>query len=281
MEKTSNILKTAIKTNVEHALAEDIGTGDITASLIQDNKKGIAQIITREQGVLCGTAWADETFHSVSPEIKIQWYFLDGNTITPNSILAEISGPIKAILSAERTALNFLQMLSGTASTSRYFAEKVQDTAVKILDTRKTLPGLRVAQKYAVKCGGCENHRLGLFDAFLIKENHIAACGDIKTAVARARKLTQSIPIEVEVENLEQLLEALSTGCERIMLDNFNISTIREAVKLAKGYEAKLEVSGNISMANLEEVASTGVDYISIGALTKNCTALDLSLILI
>ncbi len=281
MEKISNTLKNAIKLNVANALAEDIGNGDITACLIQAKKNGTARIITREQGVLCGTAWADETFHALSSEIEIKWYFSDGESITDNCVLAEITGPLNSILSAERTALNFLQILSGTASTSRCYAKKVQNTKVKLLDTRKTLPGLRVAQKYAVKCGGCENHRLGLFDAFLIKENHITACGDIRTAVNRARDISQFMPIEVEVENLEQLREALSTSCEKIMLDNFEIPTIKEAVKIANGYETKLEVSGNITTNNLEEVASTGVDYISIGALTKNCTALDLSLIIV
>ena len=275
------MLQKAIKTNVASALAEDIGSGDITASLISGEKDGKAQIITREDGILCGTAWADETFHSLSPEIEIKWHFSDGSIINSNAIVAEIRGPIYAILSAERTALNFLQILSGTASTSKQYAEKVKNTNVKLLDTRKTLPGLRMAQKYAVKCGGCENHRMGLFDAFLIKENHIAACGDIKSAVISAKKISDSIPVEVEVENLEQLMEALETKCERIMLDNFQLSTIREAVELAKEYKTELEVSGNISINNLEEVANTGVDYISIGALTKNCIALDLSLILV
>jgi len=263
--------------NVENALDEDVGSGDITAQLIPADKQAHAKVITREKAVLCGTDWVDAVFKKVSNELKIIWAFKDGDTVQANDILFTLDGSARAILTGERSALNFLQTLSGTATTSQYYANLVAHTQVKLLDTRKTLPGLRLAQKYAVKCGGCHNHRIGLYDAFLIKENHILACGSIKQAIETARLISSSKPVEVEVESMGELEQALSAKADIIMLDNFPIETLKKAVALTAG-SAKLEASGGITYQTIVPIAETGVDYISIGALTKDCQSIDLSM---
>jgi nicotinate-nucleotide pyrophosphorylase (carboxylating) len=246
---------------VQRALQEDLGDGDITAQLIASETQAIAHIFCRESAVLCGTAWADEVIRQLDNQVVIQWHVADGD-----------------VLSAERCMLNFLQTLSGTATLSRHYAQQVAHTEVRLLDTRKTIPGLRTAQKYAVLTGGCFNHRMGLYDAFLIKENHISACGSITAAVSRARMLHPHKPVEVEVEDLDQLQEALNTGADTIMLDNFALGLLHEAVAITAG-RAKLEASGGINTSTLIPIAETGVDYISIGALTKDCKAIDLSML--
>lgn len=275
-----DLLKHDIQHTVHWALLEDIRSGDITAELIPAAKQAKATLITREAGVLCGRAWVNEVFRQLDERIQLTWQAQDGDTLVPDQVLCHIQGPARAILTGERCALNFLQTLSGTATLSHYYAERVKHTRVKLLDTRKTLPGLRTAQKYAVTCGGCHNHRIGLYDAYLIKENHIQACGGIRAAVSSAQKLHPGKPIEVEVENLAELEEALSTGCDIIMLDNFTTEQIRQAVLFAHG-RVKLEASGGIDEHSLLEKAETGVDFISLGSLTKSCRALDLSLRLV
>jgi len=262
---------------VARALQEDIGDGDITASLIPEGQMAEGSIICRESAVLCGIAWADEVIRQLDTRIDLRWLKQDGARLARGESLAVFSGPARSLLTAERCMLNFLQTLSGTATTADDYAERVAHTGVKLLDTRKTLPGLRTAQKYAVRVGGCHNHRMGLFDAFLIKENHIAACGSITAAVARAREVGPGKPVEVEVETLVQLREALAVGADSIMLDNFSLDQMREGVSVAAG-QTPLEASGNINRHNLADVAETGVDYISIGALTKDCRAIDLSM---
>ncbi|MBA6412932.1 carboxylating nicotinate-nucleotide diphosphorylase [Parahaliea sp. F7430] len=269
-----------VKLNVQAALAEDVGSGDITAQLIAPDTQAKGRVITREAGILCGQDWVDEVFAAVDSSIAIEWHFQDGDAIVAEDTLFSFTGPARALLTGERSALNFLQLLSGTASLCRRYADHVAGTDVKLLDTRKTIPGLRVAQKYAVSCGGCHNHRIGLFDAFLIKENHIKACGGIANAVSSARQIAPGKPVEVEVETLEELDQALNAGSDRVMLDNFSLENLRQAVSLAKG-KVELEASGNITDKTLLPIAETGVDYISIGALTKDCKALDLSMRLI
>ncbi|GGJ00097.1 carboxylating nicotinate-nucleotide diphosphorylase [Halopseudomonas pertucinogena] len=273
-------LQSSIEQEVRRALAEDIGSGDITAALIPADRQARATIISREPAVLCGTAWADEVFRQVDPAIKVTWLAADGDPLQPDQPFCELAGPARGLLSGERCALNFIQTLSATATRSRHFADLVEGTSVKLLDTRKTLPGLRLAQKYAVTCGGCHNHRIGLFDAFLIKENHIAACGGIQAAVDQARALAPGKPVEVEVENLQELRQALEAGADIIMLDELSHADMRTAVEIAAG-RAKLEASGGITEATLRSVAETGVDYISIGSLTKDIKAVDLSMRLI
>ncbi|RLA47688.1 MAG: carboxylating nicotinate-nucleotide diphosphorylase [Gammaproteobacteria bacterium] len=263
--------------NVRTALAEDVGSGDITAALIASNSQATARVITREDGVLCGRPWVDAVFAELNPAVAIEWQARDGESITAGDSLFTLRGPARALLTGERGALNFLQLLSGTATTCRRYADLVSDTDVKLLDTRKTIPGLRIAQKYAVTCGGCHNHRIGLFDAFLIKENHINACGGIAAAVNTARSHAPDMPVEVEVENMEELQQALAAACDRVMLDNFSLDQMASAVELAGG-RVELEASGNVTEATLHSIAETGVDYISIGALTKDCKALDLSM---
>lgn len=270
-------IKNAIQINVENAIQEDIGSGDITAALISANKNADALVITRESGIACGSAWVDEVFRQVSPDVKIEWQVNDGDALLSGDALFKLSGSARGILTAERCALNFYQTLSGTATTSRHYADLVAHTAVKLLDTRKTLPGLRIAQKYAVKCGGCHNHRIGLYDAFLIKENHIMACGSIKDAVSSAHKIAPGKPVEVEVESIDEFKEAVAAEADIIMLDNFPIEDLLYCVDANKG-KAKLEASGGITPKTLVPIAETGVDYISIGALTKDCKALDLSM---
>ena len=262
---------------VAQALAEDIESGDITAELIGANVQTSGRIVTREDGILCGTAFALEAFQQIDPSGHVEWAAQDGDVLTASNTLCTLSGPARALLTAERTALNFLQLLSGTATTASHYAARVAHTKVKLLDTRKTVPGLRLAQKYAVTCGGCFNHRIGLFDAFLIKENHISAAGGIAEAVAAARSVAPGKPLEVEVENEAELEQALTAGADRIMLDNFTLEGLRSAVAHAAG-RAELEASGNVTDETLVAIAETGVDFISIGALTKHVRALDLSM---
>ncbi|MCR9105891.1 MAG: carboxylating nicotinate-nucleotide diphosphorylase [Gammaproteobacteria bacterium] len=263
--------------NVRAALAEDIGDGDITAALVDDNATAQARIITREDGVMAGRPWVDAVFKELSTHFTLDWTKQDGDRVSAGDTLFSVNGPAAALLSAERTALNFLQLLSGTATRCRHYADRVAATEVKLLDTRKTIPGLRIAQKYAVRCGGCFNHRIGLYDAFLIKENHIAACGGIAQAVATARAQAPGKPVEVEVESAGELDQALAAGADRIMLDNFSLQALREAVEHTAG-RAELEASGNVTDQTLLPIAETGVDFISIGALTKDLKAMDLSL---
>ena len=262
---------------VTQALAEDVASGDITAELIGANVQASGRIVTREDGILCGTAFALEAFQQIDPSCHVEWAAQDGDAIAADSLVCTLSGPTRALLTGERTALNFLQLLSGTASTAGKYAARVAHTGVKLLDTRKTVPGLRLAQKYAVSCGGCYNHRIGLFDAFLIKENHISAAGSIAKAVAAARDVAPDKPVEVEVENDAELEHALTAGADRIMLDNFTLEALRDAVSHTAG-SAELEASGNVTDETLVAIAETGVDFISIGALTKHVSALDLSM---
>jgi nicotinate-nucleotide pyrophosphorylase (carboxylating) len=263
--------------NVRSALAEDVGSGDITAALIPQAAEAGARVISREPGVLCGRPWVDAVFGQLDDTIEVKWHCEEGSAIAAGEELFTLHGPARSLLTGERTALNFLQLLSGTATRCRRYADLVEGTGVRLLDTRKTLPGLRIAQKYAVRCGGCYNHRIGLYDAFLIKENHISACGGITAAVAAAREHAPGKPVEVEVENLEELGLALVAGCDRVMLDNFSLEQMREAVEIAAG-KVELEASGNVTDQTLRPIAETGVDFVSIGALTKDCKALDLSM---
>lgn len=269
-----------VQSAVRAALKEDIGSGDITAMLIPDTEIAAAKIISREAAVICGQAWVDEVFRQIDNSVTVTWHVKDGDHVEPNSVLFELQGKARSLLTGERSALNFLQLLSGTATTCREYANLVAHTQVKLLDTRKTIPGLRTAQKYAVTCGGCHNHRIGLYDAFLIKENHIAAAGSIANAIAAARQLAPGKPVEVEVESLNELEQALDANADTIMLDNFSLEDMRKGVALTAG-RAKLEASGNVSKATLAGIAETGVDYISIGALTKHARAVDLSMRLI
>lgn len=273
-------LKADISHAVETALAEDIGDGDITARLVPAEHQARATVISREPAIACGRAWVDEVFAQLDPGVRIDWQVTDGDRIAKNQTLFTLTGPARSLLTGERTALNFYQLLSGTATTCRRYADLVQGTGVKLLDTRKTVPGLRTAQKYAVTCGGCHNHRIGLFDAFLIKENHIAACGGISQAIEAARQIAPDKPVEVEVENLRQFDEALNGGADIIMLDNFSLGDLVRAVALNNSH-SKLEASGGITTDNLRQVAATGVDYISLGTLTKDCKAVDLSMRLV
>lgn len=266
-----------ITDNASAALAEDIGTGDITAQLVPEGQHARGRVITREDCVVAGQAWVDEVFRQIDRRVALAWQVRDGDRVRADSVLFRIEGPARAILSGERAALNFLQTLTGTATTARHYADLVAHTRVKLLDTRKTIPGLRIAQKYAVSVGGCHNHRLGLWDAFLVKENHIAACGSITDAVAAARLVAPGKPVEVEVETLAELEKALSAGADIVMLDDFNITDIRTAVSMNAG-RAKLEISGGVNEQTLVALAETGVDYISIGALTKHLKATDLSM---
>ena len=271
------LTQTDINPIVKLALDEDIGSGAIPAALVSRGDAAHATVITREAGVLCGTQFVDAVFNAVDPGVSVKWNKADGDRLTPNDVLFTLAGNARSILTGERAALNFLQMLSGTASYSASLASIVQGTKAKLLDTRKTIPGFRNAQKYAVTCGGCFNHRIGLFDAFLIKENHIAACGGIRQAIEQARQSAPGKPIEIEVENLQELEQALTAKADRVMLDNFTLDDMRRAVAMTKG-GAELEASGNVTEATLRGIAETGVDFISIGALTKVVMPLDLSL---
>tara|TARA_R110002072_G_scaffold11196_2_gene50954 strand:- start:114367 stop:115251 length:885 start_codon:yes stop_codon:yes gene_type:complete len=270
-----------ISLSVRNALAEDIGSGDITAMLIDASSMASASIISRESAVLCGIPWANEVIQQLDPVIHAEWQAADGDEIIADQVLIRLYGPARSLLTAERTMLNYLQTLSGTATLSRYYAGLVAHTAVRLLDTRKTLPGLRSAQKYAVRTGGCFNHRMGLYDAFLIKENHISACGSIPNAISQAQQIAPGKPVEVEVETLDEFQQAMRAGADIIMLDNFTESDMRAAVALNRGRgdkASKLEASGGINRDNLASVAATGVDFISIGALTKDVRAIDLSM---
>jgi len=266
-----------IQRNVQLALQEDVGAGDITAQLIPAERVATARVITREAAVLCGSAWVDEVFRQLDPRVVVTWNAQDGDKVSADQTLFTLSGPARALLTGERSALNFVQSLSAVATRCRHYADLVVGTPVKLLDTRKTIPGLRLAQKYAVTCGGCHNHRIGLYDAFLIKENHIAACGGIAQAVASARQIAPGKPVEVEVESLEELKQALDAGADIIMLDELSHEDMRTAVQLTAGH-AKLEASGGINDSTLRSVAETGVDYISLGTLTKDIKAVDLSM---
>jgi len=270
-----------IQTSVSRAIAEDIGTGDITAMLIPADQRSHARIISREQAVIAGQAWVNEVFRQVDPEVDVIWKVTEGELVAPNTVLFELKGLSRSLLTGERCALNFLQSLSGTATLCHHYATLVKGTDVRLLDTRKTIPGLRVAQKYAVTVGGCYNHRIGLYDAFLIKENHIMAAGSISAAVQQAHEIAPGKPVEVEVETMEQLDEAITAGADTIMLDNFSTDTMRRAVEHTRQRSEgriKLEASGGITKDTLRQYAETGVDFISIGALTKDCKAIDLSM---
>lgn len=262
---------------VDLALKEDIGSGDITAELVRSDTNARAVVVSRETGVLCGSTFVDAVFSMLDAEINIDWFKSDGDLLEPDDTLFTVSGNARKILTGERTALNFLQLLSGTATLAFRFANSVEGTSVRLLDTRKTIPGLRLAQKYAVTCGGCHNHRIGLYDAFLIKENHIEACGGIADAINAARKSAPGKTVEIEVETLNELQLALAANPDRIMLDNFSEAMLREAVAANAG-QCELEASGNITELNLRSIAETGIDFISIGALTKRVEPLDLSM---
>jgi nicotinate-nucleotide pyrophosphorylase (carboxylating) len=265
---------------VSRALREDIGTGDVTAALIAADTRSHARLLCRESAIVCGTAWLDETFRQLDPGVRVTWHTRDGARVAAGTVLCEITGAARTILSGERTALNFLQLLSGTATVTQRFVQAVADTPCRILDTRKTIPGLRSAQKYAVRCGGGQNLRIGLYDMVLIKENHIAAAGSIGAAVATARRTAPGLRVEVETEDLTQLREALEARANVIMLDDFDLDSLRAAVAVnrAHAHRALLECSGGVTLERIRALAQTGVDYISIGALTKHVTAIDLSL---
>ncbi|MDT8405318.1 carboxylating nicotinate-nucleotide diphosphorylase [Sulfuriflexus sp.] len=270
-------LQEVIAEDVRRALREDVGSGDITAALIPEKATASARIITREAAVICGVEWVNEAFRQLDPRIEIAWQVADGDLVTPEQCLCTLSGPARALLTGERTALNFLQTLSATATLSRRYADAVAHTKTRVLDTRKTIPGLRRALKYAVTCGGCYNHRVGLYDGILIKENHIAAAGSITAAVAQARAMRLDVPVEVEVETLDELREALDAGADILLLDNFKRADLLTAVAMNKG-QARLEASGGVTLETIPQIAETGVDYVSTGELTKHIHAVDLSM---
>ncbi|WKD27596.1 carboxylating nicotinate-nucleotide diphosphorylase [Halomonas sp. KG2] len=272
-----NALAEEIRASAARLLAEDIGPGDITAQLIPENQWATASIITREPAVLCGVAWVDEIFRRLDNRVTLRWQAADGDSLQADQCFLELEGPARSLLTGERAALNMLQTLSATATSTRHYVDLIEGTNVRLLDTRKTLPGMRLAQKYAVTCGGGHNHRIGLWDAFLIKENHITACGGIKAAVEQARKLASDLPVEVEVETFEELDQALAAKADIIMLDNFALEDLHVAVEI-NGGRATLEASGNVGAATLKAIADTGVDCISSGALTKDLKSIDLSM---
>ncbi|WP_318418661.1 carboxylating nicotinate-nucleotide diphosphorylase [Photobacterium leiognathi] len=276
------LLPLEITRTVADTLREDLGGEidpnlDITAGLIPDDSQGVATIITREHGVFCGKMWADEVFKQLGGEVTIEWHVEDGDVVEPNQTLCTLSGPSRILLTGERNAMNFIQTLSGCATLTAQYAKQLEGTDTRLLDTRKTIPGLRSALKYAVTCGGGFNHRIGVFDAYLIKENHIIACGGIKQAITTAKQLNPSKPVEVETESLDELKQAIEAGADIVMLDNFTLAMMREAVAFNAGRVA-LENSGDITLSNIRECAETGVDYISVGALTKHVKAMDLSM---
>jgi nicotinate-nucleotide pyrophosphorylase (carboxylating) len=272
------ILDEDLLQDVRTALSEDIGSGDITAALVPAEETVIATVISRETAVLCGMAWFNAVFAELDTGINVNWQARDGETIRPDQVLCTLAGHAASILTGERTALNFLQTLSGTATLARHYADAVSGLPVRILDTRKTIPGLRQAQKYAVRTGGCHNHRMGLYDGILIKENHIAAAGSIAAAVAAARATSPGNPVEVEVENQDQLAAALAAGADRLLLDNFTMAQLSAAASQVAG-RVTLEASGGVTLDNIRDIAQTGVDMISIGALTKNVHAVDFSML--
>lgn len=269
-----------LSSQVEAALREDIGSGDVTAALVPAAQQVRGSLVTREDAVLCGRPWAEEIFRRLDPRVQLTWYAADGDPIAARQVIFAIAGPARAVLTGERTALNFLQLLSGTATATRRFVEAVAGTNCRILDTRKTLPGLRTAQKYAVRCGGADNHRIGLYDRVLIKENHIAAAGSITGAIEAARRNAPAVTVEVEVESLGELTEALNARPDIVMLDDFSLQDLAAAVTLnrAQGAPVKLEASGSVSLETVHAIAATGVDYVSVGGLTKHVRAIDLSL---
>jgi nicotinate-nucleotide pyrophosphorylase (carboxylating) len=272
-----------IADTVRRALAEDVGDGDLTAALVPADARAEATIVARENAILCGTGWVDEVFRQLDPAVQIAWSVADGARIVAGQVLCRLSGPARPLLTGERTALNFLQTLSGTATVARRYADAVAGTRCRILDTRKTIPGLRDAQKYAVRCGGCTNHRMGLFDGILVKENHILAAGGIAPAVRAARGVAQAaprrVPVEIEVESLDEVREALDAGADLLLLDDFSLADMRAAVAIARARgNVQLEASGGIALEALRAVAETGVDFISVGSLTKHVRAVDLSM---
>jgi nicotinate-nucleotide pyrophosphorylase (carboxylating) len=275
----NNLPHDSIKESVRIALAEDVGSGDLTAGLVSADRQAEAMVISRQDAVVCGQAWFDEVFRQLDRSTVVEWRKDDGDAVAADEIVCEVHGSARAMLTGERTALNFLQLLSGTATITRSFVSAVAGTGATILDTRKTLPGLRLAQKYAVRCGGAENHRMGLYDAILIKENHIASAGSIEAAVAAA-SAHRDVLIEVEVETLEQVAEALTTNADRLLLDNFSLRQLSDAVKLRDqtAPDLTLEASGGISLASVRKIADTGVNFISVGGLTKDVEAADLSM---
>ncbi|MGR5095761.1 carboxylating nicotinate-nucleotide diphosphorylase [Vibrio maritimus] len=282
LEYLKQQLPSEITRAVADTLREDLGgtldvSADITASLIPAETQNVATIITREHGVFCGQMWADEVFKQLGGEVRIEWHVQDGDKVEPNQVLCTLTGPARILLTGERNAMNFIQTLSGCATVTAEYAEKIAHTQCRLLDTRKTIPGLRSALKYAVACGGGYNHRIGVFDAYLIKENHIIACGGITKAIETAKQLNPGKPVEVETESLEELQQAIDAGADIIMLDNFTTDMMRQAVELNAG-RAALENSGNVTMETIAEFAETGVDYISVGALTKHLKAMDLSM---
>ncbi|MCG6943019.1 MAG: carboxylating nicotinate-nucleotide diphosphorylase [Thiohalocapsa sp.] len=267
-----------IRAHVQRSLDEDVGSGDLTAALLPATQWARAEVVTREPAVLCGRKWFELACTLIDARVAVRWLAADGDLLAPGALLCQIEGPLRALLTAERTALNYLQTLSGTATRARRYADAVAGLPVRILDTRKTLPGLRREQKYAVRCGGCHNHRMGLFDAVLIKENHITAAGSIAAAVALARQqVPPEVPVEIEVETLAQLEQALDAGVERVLLDNFELGDLRRAVSLNQG-RARLEASGGVTLEQMRGIAETGVDDISVGDLTKSLLAADLSM---
>ncbi len=266
-----------IQQQVKLALEEDVGSSDVTASLLDQNKTATAELVCREPAVLCGAGWFNEVFNQLDSSITINWRANDGDVIVGNQVLCTVQGPAHTILTGERTALNFLQTLSGTATLTRQYVDAIGESTAKLLDTRKTIPGLRLAQKYAVTCGGGQNHRIGLYDMILIKENHIISCGSIANAIRQVSEKHPDLPLEIEVETLTELEEAMNAGAKRILLDNFDTATLKQAVEMTAG-QAELEASGNITLENIAEIAKTGVDYISTGAITKHIKAIDLSL---
>jgi nicotinate-nucleotide pyrophosphorylase (carboxylating) len=265
---------------VSRALREDIGSGDVTAQLINAATRARARVLCRESAVICGTAWFEESFRQIDSAVRVQWHVADGERVAPDTVLCGLEGPARALLTGERTALNFLQLLSATATATAHYVAAIAGTACRILDTRKTIPGLRTAQKYAVLCGGGQNHRIGLFDMVLIKENHIAAAGSIGAAVAAARALSPAVPVEVETENLDEVSAALAARCDVILLDEFSLENLQRAVALnrAAPHPARLEASGGVSLERIGAIAATGVDFISVGGLTKHVQAVDLSM---
>jgi len=271
------LLFESVQKNVVAALEEDLGSGDVTASLIQESTDISAKVISREEAVFCGKLWVTETVKQMSDQVRVSWHVDDGDWLKKDQLLFSLKGPARPILSAERTILNFCQLLSGTATKAYRYSQLLDNSKVQVLDTRKTVPGLRIAQKYAVECGGCKNHRIGLFDAFLIKENHIISCGGIENAIRLAKEKHPGLEVEVEVENLEELDKAISAGADIALIDNFTPGTTKQAVEMAKG-KIKLEASGGITLASITEIIDSGVDYISIGDLTKEVLPVDLSM---
>jgi len=274
------VLPADLSEQVSRALREDIGSGDVTAQLIAQQRQARASVICRESAVICGTAWFDESFRQLDERVRVRWLVKDGATVAAGTVLCELEGPARALLTGERTALNFLQLLSATATVTAQHVRAVAGTACRILDTRKTIPGLRTAQKYAVHCGGGQNHRMGLYDLVLVKENHIAAAGSIAAAVQAARTQAPGVLVEVETENLQEFTQALAAASDIIMLDEFSLADMRSAVALnrAAARPARLEASGGVTLPALAAIAATGVDYVSVGALTKHVQAIDLSM---